>query len=132
MKNCKLIFWHDNIVKKKAGETKKYFNKKTIIDGITFASKLEAKRYTELKLLEQQGIIKDLKLQPTYDLIPSFKKDNKTYRKSTYKADFSYFDIENNKIVIEDTKGFKTPVYMLKKKLFEYNYPNLTIKEIRR
>jgi hypothetical protein len=110
----------------------KYYNKKTIIDGIVFASKLEAKRYTELKLLEKQGIIKDLELQPSYDLIPSFKKDNKTYRKSTYKADFSYFDIENNKTIVEDTKGFKTPVYMLKKKLFEYNYPNLTITEIRR
>lgn len=105
----------------------KYYNKKTIIDGIVFASKLEAKRYTELKLLEKQGIIKDLELQPSYDLIPSFKKDNKTYRKSTYKADFSYFDIENNKTIVEDTKDFKTPVYMLKKKLFEYNYPNLTI-----
>jgi transposase len=110
----------------------KYYNKKTIIDGIVFASKLEAKRYTELKLLEKQGIIKDLELQPSYDLIPSFKKDNKTYRKSTYKADFSYFDIENNKTIVEDTKGFKTPVYMLKKKLFEYNYPNLTITEIKR
>ena len=110
----------------------KYYNKKTIIDGIVFASKLEAKRYTELKLLEKQGIIKDLELQPSYDLIPSFKKDNKTYLKSTYKADFSYFDIENNKTIVEDTKGFKTPVYMLKKKLFEYNYPNLTITEIRR
>lgn len=110
----------------------KYYNKKTIIDGIVFASKLEAKRYTELKLLEKQGIIKDLELQPSYDLIPSFKKDNKTYRKGTYKADFSYFDIENNKTIVEDTKGFKTPVYMLKKKLFEYNYPNLTITEIRR
>lgn len=110
----------------------KYYNKKTIIDGIVFASKLEAKRYTELKLLEKQGIIKDLELQPSYDLIPSFKKDNKTYRKSTYKADFSYFDIENNKTIVEDTKGFKTPVYMLKKKLFEYNYPNLTIREVTR
>lgn len=110
----------------------KYYNKKTIIDGIVFASKLEAKRYTELKLLEKQGLIKDLELQPSYDLIPTFKKDNKTYRKSTYKADFSYYDKELNKIVVEDTKGFKTPVYMLKKKLFEYTYPNLTITEIRR
>lgn len=83
----------------------KYYNKKTIIDGIVFASKLEAKRYTELKLLEKQGIIKDLELQPSYDLMPSFKKDNKTYRKSTYKADFSYFDIENDKTIVEDTKG---------------------------
>ncbi len=110
----------------------KYKNKKTTIDGLIFASKLEAKRYTELKLLEKQGIITNLKLQPSYDIIPSFKKNNKTYRKSTYKADFSYYDNETNREVVEDTKGFKTPVYMLKKKLFEYQYPNLTITEVRR
>lgn len=80
--------------------------------------------------MEQAGIIKDLVLQPTYELIPSFKKDNKTIRKCTYKADFTYYDIEQNKIIVEDTKGFKTDVYILKKKMFEYNYPNLTIKEI--
>lgn len=111
-------------------EKSKYHNKKTIIDDITFDSKLEAKRFQELKILEQAGLIKDLVLQPTYELIPSFKKDNKTIRKCTYKVDFSYFDIELNKTIVEDTKGFKTNVYMLKKKMFEYNYPNLTIKEI--
>ena len=75
-------------------KTNKYHNKKVVIDGIVFASKLEATRYKELKLLEHKGIIKDLVLQPSYDLIPSFKKDNKTYRKTTYKADFSYYDNE--------------------------------------
>lgn len=110
----------------------KYYNKKTIIDGIVFASKLEAKRYTELKLLEKQGIIKDLELQPAYDLIPSFKKNNKTYRKTQYIADFSYYDVDLDKTIVEDTKGFKTDVYLLKKKLFEYNYPNLTIREVTR
>ena len=109
----------------------KYHNKKVTIDGITFDSKLEAKRYTELKLLERNGIIKDLVLQPSYDLIPSFKKGNKTFKKATYKADFSYYDNELGKTIIEDTKGFKTDVYVLKKKLFEYLYKDLTITEIR-
>jgi hypothetical protein len=110
----------------------KYHNKKTKIDGIIFDSKLEAKRYTELKMLEKNEYIKELKLQPSYDLIPSFKKGNKIYRKTTYRADFSYYDNKLNKTIIEDTKGFKTPVYMLKKKLFEYIYPNLTIVEIKK
>ena len=57
----------------------KYHNTKTKVNDITFDSKLEAKRYTELKLLEKNGLIKDLKLQPVYELIPSFKKDNKTF-----------------------------------------------------
>ena len=109
----------------------KYHNKKVKIDNITFDSKLEATRYTELKLLERNGIIKDLQLQPSYELIPTFKKDNKTYKKTSYKADFSYFDNELGKTIIEDTKGFKTDVYTLKKKLFEYQYKDLTIREIK-
>ena len=109
----------------------KYHNKKITIDGVTFDSKLEATRYTELKLLERKGLIKDLVLHPSYDLIPSFKKGNKTYRKTTYRADFSYYDNELNKTIIEDTKGFKTDVYILKKKLFEYQNQDLTIREVK-
>lgn len=108
----------------------KYGNKKTIVDGISFDSRLEAKRYRELKLLERAGIIKDLQLQPAFELIPSFKKNNKTYRKIEYKADFSYFDNELGKVIVEDTKGFKTEVYKLKRKLFEYKYKDLEIKEV--
>ena len=108
----------------------KYYNIKTKVDNITFDSKLEAKRYKELKLLEEAGVIKDLQLQPTYELIPTFKKDKKTYRKTTYKADFSYYDNELKKTVVEDTKGFKTDVYKLKKKMFEYKYKDLVITEI--
>lgn len=110
----------------------KYHNKKTIIDDITFDSKLEAKRYQELKLMEQNGLIKDLLLQPNYELIPSFKKNNSAFLKSSYRADFSYFDIELGKTIVEDTKGFKTDTYLLKRKLFEYNYPELEIKEVKK
>ena len=109
----------------------KYHNKKVTIDGVTFDSKLEATRYTELKLLEKNGQIKDLKLQPSYELIPSFTKGGKTYKKASYIADFSYYDNELNKTIVEDTKGFKTDVYILKKKMFEYLYKDLTIREVK-
>ena len=88
----------------------KYHNKRTIIDNKVFASKLEGNRYKELKLLEKQGLIKDLQLQPSYTLIPSFKKNNKTYRKISYIADFSYYDNELKKVIVEDTKGVLTDV----------------------
>lgn len=101
----------------------KYKNKKVSIDGIIFDSVKEAKRYNELKLLLRAGKIKSLKLQPSFILQPSFKKNGVTYRAITYKADFSYID-ENGKEVIEDTKGFKTEVFKLKQKLFEYKYPD--------
>lgn len=99
----------------------KYYNKKTTIDGITFDSKIEAKRYKELKLMEQAGLIKDLVLQPQYELLKGFKRRGKTYRKVTYIADFAYFDNEKNRKVIEDVKGFETKDFKLKLKYFLSN-----------
>lgn len=111
---------------------RKYHNKKTVVDGIKFDSKLEAQRYTELRVMQRTGLIKDLALQPEYELQPKFQKNGKTYRKIVYKADFSYIRAKDGKTIVEDTKGFKTDVYAIKKKLFEYRYPDLTIKEITR
>ena len=110
----------------------KYHSKKTVIDGIRFDSMAEADRYRELKLLERAGKIRALTLQPKFTLIPSFKKGGKTYRKVVYIADFQYYDIPADKIVIEDVKGFKTPVYRLKKTLFEFTYPQYEITEVYR
>lgn len=110
----------------------KYKNQKTKIDEIIFDSKLEAKRYNELKLLLKSGLIEDLKLQPQFELQPSFKKNGKTIRAITYKGDFSYIDKQTGSLVIEDTKGMKTKDYILKKKLFEYKFPNLTITEVKK
>ena len=114
---------------------KKYHNKKTVIDGIKFDSKIEAERYAQLKMMERAGVIRDLELQPEYELIPSFKKDGKTWRKTVYKADFRYILAENDKTIIEDVKGSTaviTDVFRLKQKLFEYKYPELTIKIVTR
>ena len=114
---------------------RKYHNKKTVIDGFKFDSKLEAERYAQLKMMECAGVIRDLELQPEYELIPSFKKDGKTWRKTVYKADFRYILCEDDKTIIEDVKGSTaviTDVFRLKQKLFEYKYPELTIKIVTR
>ena len=108
----------------------KYSNKKVILDNIKFDSKKESNRYVELKMLEKAGLIKELELQKEFILLPSFKKNGKTYRKTTYKADFYYFDNHLGKYIVEDVKGFKTDVYKLKKKLFEYRYPDLELLEV--
>ena len=108
----------------------KYRSTKIVIDGISFDSKREGNRYLELKLLERGGKIKDLELQHQFELQPSFRKNGKTIRAITYVADFTYFDLEKMRIVVEDVKGFKTDVYMLKRKLFEFKYPDLTIVEV--
>ena len=111
----------------------KFKNKKVTVNGKVFDSKKEAQRYQELKLLEKSGIIKDLELQKRFILLEGFKKNNKTYRPIYYYADFVYYLIYEKKTVVEDVKAskyFTTDVYKLKKKLFEYKYPDLTITEV--
>lgn len=109
----------------------KYHSKKMVVDGIVFDSRAEANRYCELKMLERAGKIKDLSLQHKFELQPSFKKNGKTIRAITYVADFVYFDLERMVNVVEDVKGFKTKEYLLKRKMFEYKFPYLTIVEIK-
>ena len=109
---------------------RKYKSKKTMVDGIEFDSKKEASRYTELKLLEKAGKISNLTLQHRFVLQPSFRKNGKTIREIAYIADFVYLDVERCKNVVEDVKGYKTDVYQLKKKMFEYKYHDLTIVEV--
>ena len=107
----------------------KYGNKKVQIDRYVFDSQLEGRRYRELALLERAGEIKNLRLQVPFLLQDSFKKNGKTYRKIEYIADFVYE--EKGQTIVEDTKGMKTDVFKIKQKLFEYKYPDLTIKEIK-
>lgn len=105
----------------------KYNAKKTTVDGITFDSKREASRYIELKLLQQAGIISNLKLQPRYQLQPKFKdRDGNTIRAIYYQADFEYY--EDGQLIVEDTKGFETKDFKLKKKLFLYQFPKHTFR----
>ena len=109
---------------------RKYHNTKTVADGIKFDSKLEAERYAQLKILERAGVIKGLELQPSFELLPSFRKNGKTWRKTVYKADFRYILVDDDSYIIEDVKGSTaviTDVFRLKQKLFEYKYPDYTI-----
>lgn len=112
----------------------KYGAKPTTVDGIRFASKAEARRYGELKLLEKAGEIARLELQPKFDLHIAAKVRGcpqgvrHPSKVCTYIADFSYID-RNGKAVYEDTKGFRTPVYRLKKKMVEKEY-GITITEV--
>ena len=87
-----------------------------VVNGISFASKREAARYQELLLQLAARKITDLTLQP------SFKFDCGI----VYKADFSY--IENQKRIYEDTKGFKTPVFNMKMKMFKHHFPLLELR----
>ncbi len=117
----------------------KYKNTKTIVDGITFDSRKEASRYRELKILEAAGSISDLRCQEKFVLIPvqrepdiigvrgGVKKGKVIEKECSYLADFVYE--EDGQTVVEDTKGFRTKDYVIKRKLMLYFY-GIKIKEI--
>jgi Protein of unknown function (DUF1064) len=106
----------------------KYRNKKTALDGITFDSKREAARYSELRLLERAGHIRSLSLQPKFTLVDSQRRaDGKAERPVVYIADFMYFQGEN--CIVEDAKGVKTPDYVIKRKLMLSRH-GITVKEV--
>lgn len=104
----------------------KYHSKTTVVNGIKFQSKKEANRWAELQLLERGGAIFDLCRQVRFELLPS-QKDLKTgkviERPVYYIADFMYKQKQPDggiRTVVEDTKGFKTAEYILKRKMLLY------------
>ena len=120
----------------------KYYNKKCVANGIVFDSHKEARRYQELMLLERAGVIKNLRMQEPFVLIPSqyetyerFGKNGQRLkdgtrlieRECTYIADFVY--VEDGKLVVEDTKGIKTKDYIIKRKLMLHTH-GIRIREV--
>lgn len=116
----------------------KYHSKKIEVQGIQFDSKKEAARFKELQLMERAGQIQDLQRQVKYVLLPAQYRqffDKKAHRwknrcverEVCYIADFVYE--QDGKIVVEDTKGFKTKDYIIKRKLMLYIH-NIQIKEV--
>jgi hypothetical protein len=97
----------------------KYNNKITELDGIKFHSKKESLRYSQLKLQEKGGLIKDLRLQVSYELIPKLVINGKTERAIKYVADFVYTDTLHETEIVEDVKGMITDVFKLKYRLMK-------------
>ena len=109
-------------------KTPKFRNKKAKLDGKTFDSVKEARRFGELQLLQRVGEIKNLSMQVPFELIPAQYQDGKCIERSVvYKADFVYE--LNGEFVVEDTKGVKTKDYIIKRKLMLYKY-GIRIKEV--
>ena len=135
----------------------KYGNKKILVGGLVFDSQKEYSRYCELRMLERAGYISNLQRQVKFILIPAqrepdivgkrggIKKGKLLEKECAYIADFvytvndrmemkkaadsSYYFGDNCKKVAEDTKGFKTKDYIIKRKLMLYVY-GIKIKEV--
>ena len=89
----------------------------TFEHGWRFDSKAEARRYGDLLMLGRAGKLDNLELQPSFPLVVN------GIRVGTYRADFAYRDlVGGGELVVEDVKGFRTPVYKLKKRLVEALY----------
>jgi hypothetical protein len=100
----------------------KFGNKKTLCDGVLFDSGDEADRYLELKALEALSEIKDLELQPEFDLFACELSSGRGIRVAGFTADFRYFDCIQNRQRVEDVKSEATrteTAYRLRKKLAE-------------
>lgn len=115
--------------------------KKVEADGMTFASKLEYRRYCELKILERAGKISDLRCQVPFELLPTqrepdiigprggVKKGRVIELGVTYYADFVYIDNETGEQIVEDAKGYAEEDYKLKRKMVLY-FHGIRISEI--
>ena len=102
---------------------------KVEVDGIKFMSSGEAERYLELYILLKKGIVRHITLQPKFELQPKFRKDGMLFRPIIYIADFM-IEYSDNRIEIEDVKGwggYTTPEFKIKRKLFEFKYPDLSL-----
>lgn len=118
----------------------KYHSRKVKKDGMTFDSIKEYSRWCDLVKLERAGKIFDLKRQVRFTLIPTqrefcceigkngrFKKGKVLERSVVYVADFTY--MQDGKYIVEDVKGVKTDVYIIKRKLMLKEF-GIRIKEV--
>lgn len=115
----------------------KYGNKKVELDGMEFDSKLEARRFSQLRLMEKAGMIHGLERQVEFELIPVQREPDRTgprggiikghviEKKCSYFADFVYYDKEGQRVV-EDAKGYRDgqayAVFTIKRKLMLQKY----------
>ena len=110
----------------------KYHSVKARVGDRIFDSKAERDYYLLVLLpLLQNGEIATVKFQPRYELQPKFTKNGKHYRAITYVADFEVLYKDGSKEII-DVKGMETAVFKLKRKLFEFKYPKLSLKIVRK
>lgn len=117
----------------------KYHNKIVKAGDESFDSKKEYHRWLELSILEDAGVIRNLQRQVKYVLIPAQREPETISqrgrqipgkvieREAVYYADFVYE--MNGETIVEDTKGMKTDVYVLKRKLMLERY-GIRIREI--
>lgn len=100
-----------------AKKPSKYKNKKVIYNGIKFDSVGEMRRYIDLKVYEAAGVIKNLRIQVPFVLVPSAVINGRKVPAMKYKADFVYE--QDGRQVVEDFKGFRDRIYRMKRHMMK-------------
>jgi len=104
----------------------KYNNEKCNLDGYEFDSKEEMRYYEYLKDLKAKEKILNFELQPKYILLEAFKYMGKKRQAMTYTPDYLVYYLDGTEELI-DVKGFSTQMGLMRRKLFEYFYPNIKL-----
>jgi hypothetical protein len=97
-----------------------------------FDSRVESDYYRFLLQEKEDGRIREIELQPTFEIIPRFKHKNRVIRKTLYIADFRVIDSAGTETIIDVKGGAVTREFALKKKLFHLHYPDQTLKIVRK
>jgi len=115
-----------------SNKTRKFRNNRPYAYGRTWDSDKELARYEDLLLLEKAGEIKDLTVQPKFEIVAAIKSNGFNFQTKHYIADFSYFCKNASKTIIEDVKSEETSkirVYRLKIHLLLSRYSDITFRE---
>lgn len=119
----------------------KYNARKTVIDGITFDSSKEARRWVELRERQKNGEISELRRQVKFELVPAqrepatqgprggWRPGKLIEKEAAYYADFVYKVNATGEVVVEDVKGVRTDTYTLKRKIMLWRY-GIRIREL--
>ena len=123
MKNAKTVIKKSKSKSKSKGPVRA---KKTTVDGIIFDSRMESRYYTHLKYQKEIGAITNFVLQPCFTLVPAYVKDGRKVQAITYSPDYE-ITYPDGRVEYIDVKGRSTEVFKIKRKLFDYYYPDLKL-----
>ena len=84
---------------------------------------MELSQYEHLLEQQKQGIIKEIILQPSMEIIPAYTKYGRKIRKAIYTPDFLVYYTDGSHKYIE-VKGFSKPDADLRRKLWDSKYPD--------
>lgn len=110
----------------------KHNNRKVRYFGIEFDSQLEGERYLYLRSLQDAGEISGLETHPRFVLQEALDDNfGHHHRPITYSADFQYYNAAGD-LIAEDTKGYATEVFKIKRKLLAAAYPELDFRIVKK